>query len=114
MGLAPFDKDMSPPAGQGCFTDHDPKAPKPHEGKRLLQCGVVGCSGDWGCGGHKAECPTADCPPWPAGAAKCDGKKMTPAYCAQMCLAWSPRFSYAGVAYGSECWAQWSNRGAGQ
>merc|ERR1712023_585466 len=104
-GLPPFDPKQEP-EGQGCFQDHAPQEKGDKKGKRLLKCGIVGCSGNWGCGGSAVgdTCPADDCPPWPATVEKCDGAKMSIEYCIQLCLAWSPKFSYAGVTYTSECW----------
>lgn len=71
---------------------------------------MYGCSGSWGCGGsnvgngNSEGCPKTDCPAWPSGLEKCDGKNMSPEYCIQLCLGWSPEFRYAGATYGQECW----------
>ena len=100
------------PDGQGCFTDHAQNAGvrPPYVGPRLLECGMYGCAGQWGCGGahvgsgNSKGCPKEDCPAWPASLPKCDGSKMTPEYCSQLCLAWSESFRYAGVENGDECW----------
>lgn len=101
-GIPPWPAD-SPPQGQGCFSDHGQNAglKPPHLGPRLLECGMWGCSGGFGCGGahvgtgKSKGCPKEDCPPWPSSLPKCDGSKMTPEQCSQLCLAWSPEFRYA-------------------
>ena len=101
-----------PPDGQGCFTDHaqNDGVKPPYVGPRLLECGMYGCSGAWGCGGahvgsgKSKGCPKDDCPAWPTSLPKCDSAKMTPEYCSQLCFGWSQSFRYAGVTYGQECW----------
>ena len=104
-GLPPWPA-SGPPTGVGCYSDHAPQAKPPHKGKRLLQCGVPGCSGHWGCGGNAVgdTCPVEACPSWPAAVPKCEEGKITRAYCIQLCLAWKPDYAYASVAYGKECW----------
>lgn len=94
------------PVNEGCISDHAPQAGGANKGTRLLECGVWGCSGTFGCGGGKVgtNCPADDCPPWPAGKPQCSSATMTIEYCIQHCLEWSPSFVYAGMTYGQECW----------
>jgi hypothetical protein len=93
-----------PPQGVGCYIDQDPHATGGQKGKRQLECGVPGCSGQYGCGGKQASCPAADCPAWPPSVAACNSKSMTIENCVTNCLTWSQKFVYAGVANGDECW----------
>jgi hypothetical protein len=100
-----------PPRGMGCYEDHAAwlDANDAHHGPRLMHCGVWGCSGSHGCGGASVgpNCPADECPAWPASTPKatsCSDTQMTLETCIQTCLAWDPRFVYAGVNYGWECW----------
>lgn len=103
-----------PPESVGCYGDHAPQAKAPYQGARLLECGVPACSGQWGCGGKQVGtwCPKKDCPDWPASRPKCDIGKTTIESCISDCLAWSPTFSYAGLANGDECWCDVELNGA--
>lgn len=100
----------TPPVYLGCYHDHDPnvhgnnheKPPISSLGPRLLRFGVPGCSGGWGCGSNHAHLKS--CLPWPSSLAKCDNKKMSQAYCAQICHAWHDSYVYSATAYAEECW----------
>eukprot|EP01046_Picozoa_sp_COSAG06_P100651 COSAG06_NODE_46772_length_344_cov_0.840816_1_plen_102_part_10 len=47
--LGPLAADYTP-LPQGCISDHAPQASGANKGERLLECGVWGCSGTYGCG----------------------------------------------------------------
>ena len=95
------------PTYLGCFNDHEPtfdKAPF-NKGPRLLTFGVpFVCTGWGGCSPGTTYYPKKDCPAWPAGVPKCEKSKLTPAYCAKLCLSWKTSFIYSGVSNGDECW----------
>jgi hypothetical protein len=63
---------------------------------------VPGCSGWGGC--ESKNHPRQQCPAWPSGVPKCDATKMSRAYCAQNCLAWTSAYIYSGTAFADECW----------
>jgi hypothetical protein len=102
----------SPPVYMGCYHDHDPKAggmnhakpPTTATGPRLLRFGVPGCSGSWGCAQAGSASHVKSCLPWPSSVPSCDGKKMTQAYCVQMCSGWHDSYVYSSTAYAVECW----------
>jgi hypothetical protein len=79
-------KPMEP---SSCYTDHDDSGRYPkYAGPRALPNDPPGC----GMIGKKVE-----------GEPVCDGKLMTPEYCAQACWTWRG-YTMSATATGSECW----------